>query len=637
MKFPLGPRRLIATIIAAGFVASLAATPVASVAAASGSTQTLQNLTRIGTSHFVSSPTGLSGDTRTQALPTDTGDDLDTHAGRGPSGPPTKNPNPGPNRITSFNPGFSGFQGLDHFDTRTRDGGNAYSLEPPDQGLCVGNGYVLETINDVMVAFDSAGHRLTAPTSMNTFFNLPYAINRTTKVAGDFLSDPKCLYDAATNRFFLSILQLDPAPSVRSHTFIAVSNSGDPTGSWTAYSIDTTDDGVNGTPSHPGCPCFGDQPLLGADAYGLYISTNEFGTGFNGSQIYAMSKWALAAGGSPTLVHIDAGLIPTPDVGGIWYSVQPATSPSSAGHYSGHSGRSLTSRNNGGGDFDTSHGGTEYFLSALQFGPAPLDNRIAAWAMTNTQSLNRATPSVNLLVTVMRSETYGTPASGNFAATQKVGSIPLGDSLGSPENSLNANDDRMNQVVYAGGLLYSGLNTTIGDAGRTGIAYFVVSPEVSRNGSAINAYVARQGYVAAARNNVLFPSIGVNTNGNAVMTFTLSGPDYYPTSAYADFNARSGAGAIHIAGLGSGPADGFTGYPAYGGNRWSAGATTRPQVAAPTGRSGSRRNTSPRPVLTRSTWRTPPAAVLAPRLPTGQPSSVTSTSNRLHVTSLSCR
>ena len=200
MKFHLGPRRLIATIIAAGFVASLAATPVASVAAASGSTQTLQNLTRIGTSHFVSAPTGLSGDTRTQALPTDTGDDLDTHAGRGPSGPPTKNPNPGPNRITSFNPGFSGFQGLDHFDTRTRDGGNAYSLEPPDQGLCVGNGYVLETINDVMVAFDSAGHRLTTPTSMNTFFNLPYAINRTTGVAGDFLERPevslRCGYES---------------------------------------------------------------------------------------------------------------------------------------------------------------------------------------------------------------------------------------------------------------------------------------------------------------------------------------------------------------------------------------------------------------------------------------------------------
>ncbi|MGE5333205.1 MAG: hypothetical protein ACM3N4_00765 [Nitrososphaerota archaeon] len=550
------------TIVAAVMVATsvffLRAAPTAR--AASGN-QTVQNLTETGTSVFVSGPTGLTGDTLHQALPQNT--DRDQHTNAVHDNAPTTNPNPNGASVTSHNRGFAGFQGLNHFDQRTRDGGNAYSLEPPDQGLCVGNGKVLEAVNDVMVVFDKSGNRLTAPESLNTFFGLPYAINRTTGVAGPFLSDPKCYYDTGTNRFFLTVLELDAAPSVRAHTLIAVSQTSDPTGTWTDFSIDATDDGLNGTPSNPNCPCFGDQPLIGADAYGFYISTNEFPSfvaGFNGAQVYAISKWGLASAAShgsstlPPVVHINVGTIPTPDTGGIWYSLQPATTPTAL----------LT----------LSNGGTEYFMSALQFGPAPLDNRIAVWALTNTSSLNRRSPNVSLLHTVIGSETYGLRADGSLTATQKAGSIPLGEFVGNPEAQLNANDDRMNQVVYAAGLLYSGVNTVVGDGSRVGIAYFIVHPYVTRShGSlAVHATMARQGYVSATNNNVFFPSIGVNKYGQGVMTFTLSGPDYYPTSAYATVNAFFGAGPIHIAGEGVGPSDGFTGYPALvGGNgvaRW---------------------------------------------------------------------
>jgi hypothetical protein len=551
------------TIVAALVLATASffthATPVAR---ADGGNQTVQNLTETGTSVFVAGPTGLTGDTISQTLPGD--NDKDQHTTAIYDQAPTTNPNPSGNSVTSTNKGFSGFTGLDHFDTRTRDGGNAFSLEPPDQGLCAGNGKVLETVNDVLVVFDKAGNRLTTPESMNTFFGLPFAINRSTGVRGDFLSDPKCYYDAATNRFFLTMLQEDPAPSVRAHTLIAVSQTGDPTGAWTDFSIDATDDGLNGTPSHANCPCFGDQPLIGADAYGFYISTNEFPSfvgGFNGAQVYAISKSQLVAAASahgsgtlPPVVHINAGAIPTPDTGGIWYSMQPATTP----------GSTLLTLGNG---------GTEFFMSALQFGPAPLDNRIAVWAMVNTKSLNSASPTVSLLNTVIGSETYGLRPDGSLPATQKAGDHPLGQLLGEPVSQLNANDDRMNQVVYAGGLLYSGVDTVIGDGSRTGIGYFIVLPFVSQDHGNLNVHAAmvKQGYVSAANNNVLFPSIGVNAFGQGVMTFTLSGPDYYPTSAYVTVNAITGAGDIHVAGAGVGPADGFTGYPEFGGNgvqRW---------------------------------------------------------------------
>ncbi len=41
------------------------------------------------------------------------------------------------------NPLFkSGFEGLNLFQQRYARGGNQFTVEPPDQALCVGNGYV---------------------------------------------------------------------------------------------------------------------------------------------------------------------------------------------------------------------------------------------------------------------------------------------------------------------------------------------------------------------------------------------------------------------------------------------------------------------------------------------------------------
>ena len=40
--------------------------------------------------------------------------------------------------------------GLTHRDQRLANGGNQFSLEPPDQGLCAGGGFVVETVNSVI-------------------------------------------------------------------------------------------------------------------------------------------------------------------------------------------------------------------------------------------------------------------------------------------------------------------------------------------------------------------------------------------------------------------------------------------------------------------------------------------------------
>ena len=465
------------------------------------------------------------------------------------------------------NPGAAtGFNGLTHADQRNAGTGQyvntQFSLEPPDQGLCVGHGFVLESVNLALAVYNESGTRLTAPTALNQFYNRSPAINRTTGVTGDFLSDPKCYWDPVGQRFIQTILEVDApgafdgtTPVNGTHVLIAVSQTSNPTGNWNLYSVDTTDNGANGTPAHAGCPCLPDQPLLGANRDGVFIATNEFQNNtnffFNGAQLYALGRAALESGASSVVFdHLDVGTVPTGDANlPRWGSIQPSESVNP------RSGTELLMT-----------GGPEDIFQ----NNAPLDNRIAAWSLAGTRSLGSSHPRLQLSHQVLTSETYGLPI--NTGATQKPGPTPLGTSLGEPLEKINANDSRMNQVVDLNGVLFGGVNTTVTSATgppRVGIAYFAVGAIGSPFG--IVAHILHQGYVAVNGENVLFPSIAVNRFGVGAMAFTLSGPDFFPSAAYVRFALGRAVGPIHITGPGALPEDGFTGYAAFGGNgvaRW---------------------------------------------------------------------
>jgi hypothetical protein len=129
----------------------------------------------------------------------------------------------------------------------------------------------------------------------------------------------------------------------------------------------------------------------------------------------------------------------------------------------------------------------------------------------------------------------------------------------------------MNQVIYSNGILYGGLNSKlkVGGASQTGAAWFAVQPSFA--GPTLNASIVNQGYVAVSGNNVIFPSVGVDKDGDGAIVFTLVGPGYFPSVAYSPVNDVSVSQLIHIAGAGQGPEDGFSGYPQDGGNgvaRW---------------------------------------------------------------------
>ncbi len=76
-------------------------------------------------------------------------------------------------------------------------------------------------------------------------------------------------------------LSLDPATGDFSGPggfYIAVSRTPRPLGSFDVYSVDTTNNGTNGTPNHH-CSsgfCFGDYPHMAIDRASLVVTTNEY-------------------------------------------------------------------------------------------------------------------------------------------------------------------------------------------------------------------------------------------------------------------------------------------------------------------------------------------------------------------------
>src|SRR4051794_35334070 len=62
------------------------------------------------------------------------------------------------------------FAGLNHRDQRLANNGNQFSLEPPDQALCVGPRHVLESVNDAVRVINKAGAAVSPTISLTEFF-----------------------------------------------------------------------------------------------------------------------------------------------------------------------------------------------------------------------------------------------------------------------------------------------------------------------------------------------------------------------------------------------------------------------------------------------------------------------------------
>jgi hypothetical protein len=494
------------------------------------------------------------------------------------------------------------WEGVNLFQHRYADNQNQLTIEPPDQGLCVGNGFAFEAVNDAINVYNESGQSVLPPdtnvapvphvngsVALNKFFGYPPAINRAAgNVRGPIVTDPSCYFDQPTQRWFLVVLTLDAFANGQTkgpnHFDIAVSNGPSPVplSNWTIMRVPVQNDGTDGTPNHHCNPadtpragnqptnptaCIADYPHIGADATGFYITANEYdfyGDEFQSANVYAFSKRGLEAGNAGHVLLETKNMVH----GQPGFTVWPANSPPS--------------------QYQTDGGGTEYFLSSNAAdeatcptgcnGPRTSDELIV-WSLTNTSSLDAASPNVHLHDKVLKAGQYGVPA----RSSQKAGSTPLADCLNDRvlptpfgpgcwqilllppppppqvEGTLDSNDSRMQQVWYANGKLWGALDTALTlDRNRSGIEYFIVNP----GGADVqSAALRRSGYLGLSGNNVTYPAIATTESGRGVMAFTLVGDDYYPSAAYASLDDKVGVGDIQVAALGAGPDDGFTLYP----------------------------------------------------------------------------
>ena len=526
-------------------------------------------------------------------------------SGGAPSVPGAKKAKSNPQVDTSF-------EGLNFYQQRYARGGNQFSIEPPDQGLCAGNGFVFEVVNDVVNIYSESTGQTVLPDNtatnivggfprnvdhavdLNSFYGYAPAINRTTGIRGPELTDPSCIYDGQTQRWYVVELTLETVPTSgaftgKNHLDLAVSQTSDPSGAWNIYKIPTQNDGTDGTPDH-GCPlndngtghgpCFADYPHIGADANGVYLTDNEYAFFpafvYMGAQIYALSKSALAAGSATVpMVEIDTR---HSGVGGHpGFTLWPAQSP-------------------GSGQFNSASGGTEYFMSSDAADEAQCNSGVPCnagtgtstdlivWSLANTSSLNSSSPSLSLSSKVLTVGRYGIPpkqqqpGSGTLATAAEPQGFCINDTttvtiagvgcwqlLFAPPapahdeviSTPDSNDTRMQQVTWANGKLWGSLDTALNPDGgpqRAGIEWFAVNPNAGK--------VALQGYLGATGYDFTYPAIGVTSSGRGVMAFTATGDTLHPSAGYAAIDATAGVTSWNIVPGGTGAAndDGFTSY-----------------------------------------------------------------------------
>ncbi|MDQ6695812.1 MAG: hypothetical protein M3014_15610, partial [Chloroflexota bacterium] len=156
---------------------------------------------------------------------------------------------------------------------------NYAGVIPPDTNGDVGPTYYVQTVNTTVQVFNkTTGASVFGPVDIKTLFT---GFGGTCEARND--GDPIVLYDQFADRWQISQFTAPPGPY---YQCIALSTSGDPTGSYYRYAFQTS------------MTNFEDYPHLGVwpDAY--YMATNEFanGTANVGAGFFAFERSKMLVG-----------------------------------------------------------------------------------------------------------------------------------------------------------------------------------------------------------------------------------------------------------------------------------------------------------------------------------------------------
>jgi hypothetical protein len=512
---------------------------------------------------------------------------------------------PGCDAVSPSSGGAVGVKGVNAVDSATLSTNVlGFDVEPGNEGLCAGNGYAVEynNIGEILI-FNTALQRVSPVISLDTLMGLT---GRGWSSGGD----GNCVYDGSNGGhwFFAEIASSNTEASggafagcyagvaFACHEAIAVTVGSSPFGPYNVYFLN-----ADYNPAEPGYPYLDndfvhvattrDAFLLDYDEFPL-VTPGIGGGGFNGAQAFAFDKNAMelglpvTVGGVPnpafTVARMNLGLVPTPDgtcasdntfhEPGItcWYAAQPAPAPDPS-------------------QFDNSHLGSGFMLATLDF-YGNGDDRLAVFDWTGLANLNSLG-----CITCFGVRFGGQLFSGvepyygeGQLGVQKAGPIPLGDECGAaglegsppaytscPEGGIATDGDFVTQLSYAQGQIWVSVDTEVNQTylsrpteTHQGAAYWVIGTSSFDKTGVFS--LTSQGYVSAEHEDLEMPAMAAEGtasedggNGGAIMDFTVSGTDYYPSAAFGRVSSTSGGllgSVINIADLGKSPEDGFTEY-----------------------------------------------------------------------------
>ena len=172
----------------------------------------------------------------------------------------------------------------------------------------MGPNHAIAVVNVAFEIYNKSGVSLVGPTTFSSFF----ASNP--NCTGVF--DPNALYDEEADRYMLGI------DADGFYYCVAVSQTGNPTGSWNIYAF----------PTASGADFF-DYPHAGVGRDAIYMGANIFNGGFKESRVWAFDKWAMYNGQAAASPHTPlptTGDTPQPLTLHGW---QPGPWPTSGPHY----------------------------------------------------------------------------------------------------------------------------------------------------------------------------------------------------------------------------------------------------------------------------------------------------------------
>jgi len=171
------------------------------------------------------------------------------------------------------------------------DGVGAQGFAPPDPSGDVGPNHYVQMVNVRYQVWNKNGISILGPLNNNTIWN---GLPGPWSTSND--GDPIVLYDETADRWLLTQFALPNYPNAPFYQMIAVSTSGDPTGSYYLYAYEFA--------SMP------DYPKFGIWGDGYYMSANRFASGtgqYQGTLSAVFDRTSMLSGLPATMILFNNG------------------------------------------------------------------------------------------------------------------------------------------------------------------------------------------------------------------------------------------------------------------------------------------------------------------------------------------